>query len=362
MPKDHQWRPIRGEGPDIVEWADDGCPGQAGTVVWRFDRQDNALRLGSQLIVREGQWAVFVREGRITDSFGPGRHVLATRNLPILTSLLSLPFGGESPFKAEVYFVATRLFTDLKWGTRHPLIVRDPELGPVRLRGFGSFTLRVNDPSWLIREVTGNQGQVNLQTLSDQLRNLIVSRLADSLGKANHSILDLAGRYDELARDLRLGLLEEVQELGLEIPTLLIENLTLPAEVEAALDRRSGRVFGGDEGAGARRGGADARRGGGRGHLAPPLPPPLKMPLKAAPDDQSPECGEPVLLPGSGSGRTLLLKPLPATPFSPPTPQPTDAAPGQPDAARSAEPRPEPDGPAPGPGRGEAGAPAPMAP
>ena len=288
---EHLWQAIRREGLDVVEWADDGSLSQAQTVVWRFDRHDNALKLGSQLVVREGQWAVFVKEGRIADSFGPGLHVLASRNLPILTSLLSLPFGGESPFKAEVYFVATRLFTDLKWGTRHPLIVRDPELGPVRLRGFGSFTLRVNDPSWLIREVTGNRGQVSLETLSEQLRNLIVSRLADALGQANHSILDLAGRYDELARDLRLGLLAEVQELGLEIPSLLIENLTLPADVEAALDRRSGRAIGGEEqavsgsGLGIAGGGLGVRTGAqlptangpallaaGLARLAPPLP------------------------------------------------------------------------------------------
>jgi len=302
MPMEHLWQAIRREGLDVVEWADDGSLSQSQTVVWRFDRHDNALKLGSQLVVREGQWAVFVKEGRIADSFGPGRHVLASRNLPILTSLLSLPFGGESPFKAEVYFVATRLFTDLKWGTRHPLIVRDPELGPVRLRGFGSFTLRVNDPSWLIREVTGNRGQVSLETLSEQLRNLIVSRLADALGQANHSILDLAGRYDELARDLRLGLLAEVQELGLEIPSLLIENLTLPADVEAALDRRSGRAIGGGEqavagsGLGIAGGGLGVSTGAqlptangpalpaaGLARLAPPLPPPLPPQLPAEP-------------------------------------------------------------------------------
>jgi len=302
MPMEHLWQAIRREGLDVVEWADDGSLSQAQTVVWRFDRHDNALKLGSQLVVREGQWAVFVKEGRIADSFGPGRHLLASRNLPILTSLLSLPFGGESPFKAEVYFVATRLFTDLKWGTRHPLIVRDPELGPVRLRGFGSFTLRVNDPSWLIREVTGNRGQVSLETLSEQLRNLIVSRLADALGQANHSILDLAGRYDELARDLRLGLLAEVQELGLEIPSLLIENLTLPADVEAALDRRSGRALGGEEQAVAGSGLGIASSGLGvsrreqlpaangpalpaadLARLAPPLPPPLSPQLPAEP-------------------------------------------------------------------------------
>ena len=277
---DRLWQRVRSTFIDVIEWTHDdpgagggGAGGGADTLVWRFDRQGGAIRMGAQLIVREGQWAVFVNEGRIADGFGPGRHQLSTRNLPLLTNLLCMPYGFESPFKAEVIFVATRLFTDLRWGTRHPLIVRDPELGPVRLRGFGTYTLRVNDPGWLVREISGSRSRFGLEDISEQLRNLIVSRLADLLGKAEHPITSLAGHYDELARELRLRLAEEVQEYGLEMPTLLIENLTLPPEVEAALDQRSSRALSGEPAAGS-------------WVAKPPLPPPLSAPALTPPSQE----------------------------------------------------------------------------
>ena len=243
------WQKVRGEFVDVVEWLEAAGAGRAGeTLVWRFDRQDHAIRMGSQLIVREGQWAVFLNEGRIADSFGPGRHRLETRNLPLLTSLLALPYGFESPFKAEVYFVSTRLFTNLRWGTSHPLILQDPDLGPVRLRGFGSHTLRVNDPAWLVREVCGGRGRLEVEDIRGQLRGMIVSQLAEVLGRSGHPVTQLAAHYDALAWELRIGLGEDVQQFGLEIPSLLIENLTLPQEVEAALDRRSSLALGGPPG------------------------------------------------------------------------------------------------------------------
>ena len=243
------WERLRAELVEIIEWSDAiaGAPSPDGnTLAWRFDAggdpgRSRAIRNGAQLIVREGQWAVFLDEGRIADAFGPGRHTLSTANLPLLTNLLCLPTGFESPFKAEVVFVATRLFSDLKWGTRQPLLLRDPELGPVRLRGFGSYSLRVNDPAWLVREVSGAAGRVDLSALQDPLRALIVSRLGDVLGRCGWPVFDLSTRTEWLARDLRLALLDDVQQFGLEIPSLLIEALTLPAEVEAALVRRTVR-------------------------------------------------------------------------------------------------------------------------
>lgn len=237
------WEAVRGEFLDVIEWSEEPAP---DTLVWRFPRRDDAIKLGSQLTVREGQWAVFVNEGRIADSFGPGRYSLETRNLPLLTTLLSLPTAFETPFKAEVYFVATRQFTDLKWGTRHPVILRDPELGPVRLRGYGSYALRIGDPPRLIREVSGSSGHFTVDGISEQLRNLVVTRLADLLGESHHPVLDLAGRYDELAAELRRRLAPEFEGYGISLTTLLIENLTLPPEVEAALDRRSGIALTGD--------------------------------------------------------------------------------------------------------------------
>jgi membrane protease subunit (stomatin/prohibitin family) len=246
---DQLWQKVRGEFVDVIEWDEDGTAepgGEAETLVWRFPRQDNAIKVGAQLTVREGQWAVFVNEGRIADGFGPGRHRLETRNLPLLTTLLSLPYGFVSPFKADVFFVATRQFTDLRWGTRHPVILRDPELGPVRVRGFGTYALRVSDPVRLIREVSGASGQFTVEGISEQLRNLIVSRLADLLGESGLPVLELPARYGELGRQLQERLGPEFASYGLQMPTLLIENLSLPPEVEAALDRSSGIALTGD--------------------------------------------------------------------------------------------------------------------
>ena len=284
---------IRGEFVDVIDWSEDG----SDTLVWRFERQGNAIKWGAQLIVREGQQAVFVNEGRIADTFGPGRYRLETRNLPLLTSLLALPTALESPFKAEVLFVATRQFTDRKWGTRHPLILRDPELGPIRLRGFGSYSLRVADPIQLIRELSGSNPHFSVEQISEQLRNLITSRLADLLGDSRQPVLDLASRYDELAAALRNRLAAEWAGYGLELTTLLIENLTLPPEVEAALDRRTAIGLTGDlaafrtyqegialEKAAANPGGSAAAGAGlamgfGLGErLSPPPPPPPSPP------------------------------------------------------------------------------------
>ncbi len=268
---------------NIIEWSEavPGAPDPSGdTLAWRFRDGEgagrgSAIRNGAQLIVREGQWAVFLDEGRIADAFGPGRHTLTTANLPLLTSLLCLPTGFESPFKAEVVFVCTRLFSDLRWGTRQPLLLRDPELGPVRLRGFGSYSLRVNDPAWLVREVSGASGRMDLTTLQDPLRSLIVSRLADVLGRSGCPVFDLSSRYEWLARDLRLALLEDAQQFGLEIPSLLIEGLTLPPEVEAALVRRSVQRVEGEPPPVMTPAGTDAAAKQPRQRRAPPPPPPL---------------------------------------------------------------------------------------
>jgi membrane protease subunit (stomatin/prohibitin family) len=287
------WQRARGEFVDVIDWHEDG----SDTLVWRFPRQGDAIKWGAQLIVREGQQAVLVNEGRVADRFLPGRHRLETRNLPILTSLLALPTAFESPFKAEVIFVATRQFTGRKWGTRHPLVLRDAELGPVRLRGFGSYSLRASDPLQLIRELSGSNAHFGIEAIGEQLRNLIVSRLADLLGESSHPVLDLAARYDELAARLQQRLAAEWAGYGLELTGLLIENLSLPAEVEAALDRRTAIGLTGDlaafrtyqEGialekaaanpAGGAAAGAAVALGFGLGErLSPPPPPPPPPP------------------------------------------------------------------------------------
>lgn len=233
---------LRSEFIDVIEWHEDGTD----TLVWRFPRDDNAIKTGAHLIVREGQHAVFVCEGQVVDQFGPGRHQLTTRNLPLLTTLLAWPTAFESPFKADVFFVSLRCFTDIKWGTRHPLLLRDPELGPVRIRGFGSFCVEVTDPGSLIRHLNGNNAVLTLHGIQEQMRNLVVSRLADQLGETMIPVLDLASSYDEIAATLGKSLCTTSDEFGLVISKLLIESLTLPPEVEAAIDRRTSIALSGD--------------------------------------------------------------------------------------------------------------------
>lgn len=227
--------PLLGEFIDVVEWNEIGTD----QLVWRFPRYKDAIKSGAQLIVREGQQAVFVNEGRIADCFEPGRHRLSTRNLPLLTTLLALPTAFESPFKAEVYFISMRRFTDQRWGTKHPVLLRDAELGPIRLRGFGTFEVQVSNPQQLIINLNGSNPTFNLADIQLQLRNLIVSRLADILGEAKIPALDLAANYDELSASLNKRLASTSTDYGLEITNLLVENIALPAEVEAAIDRRA---------------------------------------------------------------------------------------------------------------------------
>lgn len=234
--------PLLGEFVDIIEWNEDGTD----QLVWRFPRYKDAIKWGAQLIVREGQRAVFVNEGRIADCFEPGRHRLSTRNLPLLSTLLALPTAFESPFKAEVYFIAMRRFTDQRWGTKHPVLLRDAELGPIRLRGFGTFGVQVSDPLQLVRSLNGSNSTFQLEDIQLQLRNLIVSRLADLLGESTIPALDLAAHYDELAADLNQRLASTSADYGLHISNLLVENLALPAEVEAAIDRRAAIGLTGD--------------------------------------------------------------------------------------------------------------------
>ncbi|GLX02749.1 SPFH domain-containing protein [Microtetraspora sp. NBRC 16547] len=226
---------IRGEFIDIVEWTDDS----RDTIVWRFPRYENEIKMGARLVVRESQTAVFVNEGRIADVFTPGTYVLETQNLPLLATLKGWKYGFHSPFKAEVYFVNTRLFTDLKWGTQNPVIVRDAEFGMVRLRAFGAFATRITDAAALLRELAGTDPQFRTEEVQEYLRQLIVGRLANALATANVPVLDLAGHQDALGARLAGILSEELAPVGVAVPTFIIENISLPPEVEAAIDTRA---------------------------------------------------------------------------------------------------------------------------
>ncbi|MBL8962615.1 MAG: SPFH domain-containing protein [Phycisphaeraceae bacterium] len=230
------WKAIRGELIDIIEWLDS----TRDTLVWRYPRHDNEIKNGARLVVRESQAAVFVNEGQVADVFEfPGTFTLTTQNLPLLSKLKGWKYGFESPFKAEVYFVNTRRFTDLKWGTKNPVMLRDADFGPVRLRAFGTYVLRVAKPVDLIRSSVGTDARFTTDEITDQLRNLIVSRFADTLGEGKIPALDLAANYDSLAAAMLAKLGPEFEQYGIEVPSLLIENISLPPEVEQMLDKRT---------------------------------------------------------------------------------------------------------------------------
>jgi len=227
---------LRAELIDIVEWIDDS----QHTLVWRFPRYRNQIKWGAQLIVRPGQSAVFVHQGKIADVFGPGHYSLETKNLPLLSTLMGWMHGFDSPFKAEIYFVSTRQLTDLKWGTSNPVPLRDADFGPVRVRAFGTYTLKATDPGRLLSELVGTDGVYEAEEVSALLRSIVSMTFADVVASSGISVLDLAQHYGELSETLRKAVVERIDdEFGLEIPQLYIVNVSVPAEVERALDARA---------------------------------------------------------------------------------------------------------------------------
>jgi membrane protease subunit (stomatin/prohibitin family) len=234
---------LRGEIVDIIEWVDDS----RNTVVWRFPRYHNQIKNGARLIVRPGQSAVFVEQGKIADVFGPGTCELTTKNLPVLSTLRGWKHGFESPFKAEVYFVATRQITELKWGTPNPVILRDPSLGPLRVRAFGTYTLRAAKPEALLAELVGTDGSFQADEIDVLLRSIIATAFADMIASTQIAITDLAASYMRLSEELRKRVLAKIDdEYGLDVPQLYIVNVSVPDQVEQALDARSSREVVGD--------------------------------------------------------------------------------------------------------------------
>ena len=231
------WDKLRGELIDIIEWLDES----RDTMVWRFERYGNEIKSGAMLTVRESQVAAFVNEGELADVFFPGQYKLNTQNLPILGTLKGWKHGFESAFKSEVYFVNTRVFTDNKWGTKNPIMLRDPEFGPVRLRAFGSYAIKIKDPGKFLKEVVGTDGHFTVDGIVTQLRDLVISRFTDILGESKLPVLDLASNYDEMANYVtdRINQHQDFETFGLEVVKFLIENISLPPEVEKALDKRT---------------------------------------------------------------------------------------------------------------------------
>ncbi|MBX3449382.1 MAG: SPFH domain-containing protein [Planctomycetaceae bacterium] len=227
---------LRAELIDIIEWVDDSRT----TLAWRFPRYQNEIKQGAQLIVRPGQLAVFVHRGQLADVFEPGTHTLNTQNLPILSTLAGWKYGFNSPFRSEVYFVSTRQITDLKWGTPNPIMLRDADFGPIRLRAFGTYAIKAQDPRALLKELVGTDSEVDVEEIGELMRSIITSAFADMIGERKISAIDLAAHYRELSEDLRKVVQERIDdEYGLEIPALFIVNISLPEEVEKAIDTRS---------------------------------------------------------------------------------------------------------------------------
>lgn len=226
---------IKGQLIDVIEWTDN----TSNTIVHRYDRNGKEIMMGAQLTVRESQLAVFVNEGEIADVFTPGRYELSTQNMPIMTALKSWKFGFNSPFKAEVYFINTKQFRDVKWGTTNPVMMRDAEFGMIRLRVFGSLSFRVGDPVKFLKEVFGTNSLFKVEDIADQLKRTVVSNLSDTIAESGIPALDLAANYDELSDFAANKMRSKFDELGIYLVNLLIENISLPEEVEKAMDKRT---------------------------------------------------------------------------------------------------------------------------
>ena len=226
---------LRGQLIDIIEFLDSS----RDTIVWRFPRQGNEIKNEAKLVVREGQVAVFVNEGRLADVFGPGTYTLSTQNLPILSTLKGWKHGFNSPWKAEVYFVTTRQFTDFKWGTQNPVMLRDPEFGAVRLRGFGTYSLQVTDAAALLRQLVGTDPNFRTEEIGEFFRQNIVGALGPALAHAQVAALDLAANQNVIAGRLATELTTSLAEYGVAITRFVIENISFPPEVEAALDKKT---------------------------------------------------------------------------------------------------------------------------
>jgi excisionase family DNA binding protein len=227
---------IKGEFIDVIEWTDDS----RDTLSYRFPDEDKAIKNGAQLIVRESQVVQFMYLGEFGDTFGPGKHTLTADNIPVLTKLKSWKYLFNSPFKADVFYVTTRLFTGNKWGTANPVMVRDDDFGIVRLRAFGTFDFKVTNPKLFIKEVAGSDQHFRLDEFADTMRSRMVSVFSDALASARVPVLDVATRYSELG-DALLPLINPVigAKYGLELGSFIIENVSVPPEVEAAIDKRS---------------------------------------------------------------------------------------------------------------------------
>jgi len=293
---------------EVIEWFDPS--GKA--IVHRIPEEGSGeIKYGAQVVVRESQAAVFFYNGKAYGVFGGGRHTLKTANIPLLTKVLSLPWGMNSPLRAEVYFVNLKVFTNLKWGTRDPVAFKDSRLGLIRLRAFGVFNVRVVQPMLLINSLVGTQGFYTTEEIEEYLNRVIVSRFNDHLGEKLDSVFDLPGQYDDLSSGLAARLQQDFRQFGLELSQLYINSITPPPEVQQAIDDKSRLAVFDDlnqlmkmkmamavEKASAAQGEAGAGLGMGMGLMMPAMAGQWASQASSAnPEGESsacPECGQPV--------------------------------------------------------------------
>ena len=219
----------------VIEWSDNSH----NTLVYKIDTKKNVIARGSALTVREGQAAVFCDKGRMADVFLPGYYKLDTDSLPVLTALLSWKYGLETPFKSEVYFVSTNRFTKQRWGTANPIMLRDPDFGAVRVRGYGTYSFRVKDPYVFMTELSGSHSTYRTEDISDHIRSMLVMAISDALGESGISVVDMAANLMELSDAVKASLEKRFSELGLELSDFNFENVSLPAELEKAMDENA---------------------------------------------------------------------------------------------------------------------------
>lgn len=227
------WDKLTGELIDIIQWLDD----TNDTMVYRFERYGNEIKYNAKLVVREGQMAAFINEGQLADVFKPGTYTLETRNLPVLATLQGWKYGFESPFKAEVYFCSTRQFTNLKWGTPGPCTMRDPEFGAVRVTAFGLYSLKIKEPAIFIREIVGTEGNFTTDSIEDNLRGKIGSRIKEVMPDSGIPVIDLESKVVQLGETLRSRIAPAFEAFGLELAEVQVQDIGLPEEVERAIDK-----------------------------------------------------------------------------------------------------------------------------